>query len=86
MSKRLYLRQVPNTVLENGKTKVILVDRPRAATVVSNYRSNVRAMFDGAVKQGLLSAQPWPAVKPGKKTDDGKARRLTRARFPCRKL
>ena len=72
MSKRLYLKQVPNTVVENGKTKVILVDTPRAATVVSNYRSNVRAMFDGAVKQGLISAQPWPAVKPGKKRNKEK--------------
>ena len=67
ISKRLYLKQVPNTVVENGKEKVILVDEPRAATAVSNYRSNVSAMFAGAVKQGLLAEQPWPAVKPGKK-------------------
>jgi integrase len=75
VSQRLYLKQVTKTVTEKGKTKVVTVDEPRAATVVATYRSNIRAMFAGAVAHGLLTEQPWPSAKRGKKRNKEKVQK-----------
>ena len=74
-SQRLYLKQVTKTMTEKGKTKVVVVDEPRAATVVATYRSNIRAMFAGAVAHGLLTEQPWPSAKRGKKRNKEKVQK-----------
>lgn len=72
VSQRLYLKQVTKTVTEKGKTTEIVVDEPRAATVVATYRSTIRAMFAAAVAHGFLTEQPWPSAKRGKKRNKEK--------------
>jgi integrase len=71
-SQRLYLKQVTKLTKERGKSVEVLVDEPRAATVVATYRSTIRAMFNAAITRGLLTEQPWPSAKRGKKRNKEK--------------